>query len=195
MGTGGREPPRPSAAASPSSASARRSTTSTARRRSPSSSWRCRPSSPPARTPASTRATSTASPPTATTATIPRGWPPRSACPELRFSNMQWGGGGGGGSAAVGNAAAAIAAGLRRLRRRLPRARPGPVRPLRPGRRAARTVVGRAALTVPLRPDVAGAALRHAGACASCTSTASARRRCGRSRWPPTTTRRTTRAR
>lgn len=33
-------------------------------------------------------------------------------CPELRFSNMQWGGGGGGGAAAVGNAAAAIATGL-----------------------------------------------------------------------------------
>lgn len=33
-------------------------------------------------------------------------------CPELRFSNMQWGGGGGGGAAAVGNAAAAIATGI-----------------------------------------------------------------------------------
>ncbi|MGD8416460.1 MAG: hypothetical protein PVH91_05340 [Pseudomonadales bacterium] len=33
-------------------------------------------------------------------------------CPELRFSNMQWGGGGGGGSGAVANAAAAIAGGL-----------------------------------------------------------------------------------
>ncbi len=33
-------------------------------------------------------------------------------CPELRFSNMQWGGGGGGGAAAVGNAAAAVATGI-----------------------------------------------------------------------------------
>ena len=33
-------------------------------------------------------------------------------CPELRFSNMQWGGGGGGGAAAVGNASAALASGL-----------------------------------------------------------------------------------
>ena len=114
--------------------------------------------------------------------------------PELRFSNMQWGGGGGGGSAAVGNAAAAIAAGyadcvvvFRALAQgqfqRFGAAPPGG------------TVSGEAGAHVPVRPHVARPALRHARDALHARPRHRARRRSARSRSPPTTTRRPTRAR
>ena len=53
--------------------------------------------------------------------------------------------------------------GLRRLRRRLPRARPGPVPALRRRARRAATVAGEAGAHVPVRAHVAGPALRDAG--------------------------------
>ncbi len=70
-------------------------------------------------------------------------------CHELRFSNMQWGGGGGGGSARGRQRGGGDRGGLGRVRRRLPRAGPGPVRPLRRRDRAAATRRGEAALTFP----------------------------------------------
>ena len=54
-------------------------------------------------------------------------------CQQLSFASMQWGGGGGGGSGAIANGAAAIATGPGRVRRRVPGAGPGSVRPVRPG--------------------------------------------------------------
>src|SRR6266852_3834219 len=71
--------------------------------------------------------------------------------PELRFSNMQWGGGGGGGGR-----------GLRRVRGGLPRAGAGAVPAVR-GRAPRRHGVGRGGAHVPLRPHLAGPALRDAG--------------------------------
>ena len=107
---------------------------------------------------------------------------------------MQWGGGGGGGSAAVGNAAAAVACGMadcvvvfRALAqgqfRRFGAAPPGG------------TASGEAALNAPygLMSPAQRFAMRvmrfmH-------ENRHRARRRSGRSRWPPTTTPRPTRAR
>ena len=115
--------------------------------------------------------------------------------PELRFSNMQWGGGGGGGSAAVGNAAAAIAAGLSptasSCSARSPRASSSASARRRPRPR----VSGEAALTLPVRPDLAGPALRDAGHALHARPRHRPPTRSGRSRWPPITTRRPTRAR
>ena len=97
--------------------------------------------------------------------------------------------------AAVGNAAAAIATGHGGLRRRVPRARPGPVRPLRPGRARRRRSPATCAHTMPygLMSPAQMFAMKvqplHA------RSRRGARRRCARSRWPATTTRSTTRAR
>ena len=173
-----------------------RRTTSGASRRIPSSSWRIE-ADPRRRapTPASTRATSTASRPTATTATSRRASRPRSAAAQLRFSNMQWGGGGGGGSGAVANAAAAIATGqadcvvvFRALAQgQFGRFGAGPARE--------DASSGRGRPHVAVRPDVAGADVRHEGQPLHARPRRRSRRRCAPSRWPPTSTRRTTRAR
>ena len=84
--------------------------------------------------------------------------------------------------------------GLRRLRRGLPRARAGPVPALR-RRAAGRHGVGRGGAHLPVRPHLAGPALRHARDALHARPRHRARRRSAPSRSPPTTTRRRTRAR
>ena len=114
--------------------------------------------------------------------------------PELRFSNMQWGGGGGGGSAAVGNAAAAVAAGYADcvvVFRALAQGQFGASAQRRPAARSP----ARPRCTFPYGLISPAQTLRDAGRCASCTTTASGRRRCARSRWRRTITRSPTRAR
>ena len=64
---------------------------------------------------------------------------------------------------------------LRRVHRRVPLARPGPVPPLRPGGPAAPVARGTARSPAPYGMLDAGADLRDADACGSCTTTASPR--------------------